>query len=107
MRRAPELRATAGKARGSSFPHLLRTHAGKNGGERSAPAPAAHRHTVRDGGSHSDLAPALEVTGADMQVLPRPARRVNVGSGLDGDIIVNRDQIQRARQIRLLRAVTI
>ena len=107
MRRALELRAAAGKARGSSFPHLLRTHAGKNGGERSDPAPAAHRHIVRDGGSHSDLAPALEVNGADLQVLPRPPRRVNVGSGLDGDIIVDGDQIQRPGQVCVIRALKI
>src|SRR5262245_1264863 len=96
IRCALQLRAAAAEARRSSFPHLLRTHAGKNGGERSDPTAAAYRHIIGNGGSHPDLAPALDVNRADVQMLPRPPRRLNVGSSLDGDIIIDGDQIQRA-----------
>ena len=37
------------EARGSPFPHLLRAHAGEDGGERSDPRAAADRHIVGDG----------------------------------------------------------
>ena len=104
---APELRAAAAEARGSSFPHLVRTHAGENGGERSDPTPAANRHIVGDGGAHSDLAPAFEVNRADMQGLSRPTRRLNVRSGLDGDIVVDGDQIQRPGQVSIVRALKV
>ena len=42
----------------------------EDGGERSDPGAAAHRHVVGDGGPHPDLAAALEVNRADVQACP-------------------------------------
>src|SRR4249919_687905 len=91
--RALQCRAAPADARGSSFPYLLRAYVGEDGGERSDPRAAAHRHIVGDGGSHPDLATALEVNRADMQVLPRPFGRLDVGSSLNGDIVLDGEQI--------------
>ena len=84
----------------------MRTHAGENGGERVI-HPPANSHIVGDGGSHSDLAPACEVNRADMQGLSRPTRGLNVRSGLDGDIVVDGDQIQRPGQVSIVRALKV
>ena len=73
----------------SCEPTLVRM--GVNG---SDPRAAAHRHIVGDGGSHPDLATALEVNRADMQVLPRPFGRLDVGSSLNGDIVLDGEQVQ-------------
>src|SRR6516165_12290404 len=75
------------------------------GVKRSDPAAAAPPHIVGNRGSHSDLAPALEANWADMQILSRPPRRVNVGSGLDGDVILDGHQIQRPGEISVVRAL--
>ena len=107
VRCALELRAATAEASRSSFPHLLGTHIAENGREWSDPAPAAHCHTIGNGGPHADLAAALEVNTADVQVLPRPSRCLNVGSSLDGDIIVDADQIQRTGQESIMRALKV
>ena len=86
-RRTPQLRATAGKACRSPFPNLLRADVSQDGRERSDPAAAANPHIVGDGGSHSDLATAFKVDRADEQILPGPSRRLDVGAGLDSDIV--------------------
>src|SRR5687767_11049440 len=93
-RRALELRAAAAEARGSSFPHFLRTHVVDDCGEWSDPSAAAHRHIVCNSGPHPDLATALEVNRANVQALPRPPRRLDVAPGLDGHIVLDGDQIQ-------------
>src|SRR5215510_545655 len=107
VRGALELRAAAAEARRSSFPHLLRAHVAENRGERSNPTPAPHRHTVGDAGPHPDLATALEVNRADMQVLPHPPRCLDIGSSLDGDIIIDAKQIQRSGQESIVRALKV
>ena len=70
-------------------------------------AAAAHRHIIGDGGPHPDLATALEVNRTDVQVLPRPPRRLNVGSGLDGDIVLDGDQVQRPGKLSIVRALKV
>src|SRR5271169_6004562 len=107
IRRALQLRATAAEARGSSFPHLLRTHVAEDGSERSDPSAAAHRHIVGDGGPHPDLATTLKVNRADEQVLTRPTRRLDVGPGLDGDIVLDGDQVQGSRYDSIVRALKV
>ena len=42
-----------------------------------------------------------------MQVGPRPPRCLNVGSGLDGDIIFDGDQIERPGKLAILRALKV
>ena len=74
VRRAIQIRAAASELRRGSLPHLLRTHVAEDGSKRSDPGAAAHRHMVGDPCPHSDLAAALEVNGADMQLLPHPPR---------------------------------
>ena len=42
-----------------------------------------------------------------MQGLSRPTRGLNVRSGLDGDIVVDGDQIQRPGQVSIVRALKV
>ena len=107
FRRALQLRATASESCRGSRPHLPRTHVVEDGSQRSDPAPAAHRHMVGDARPHADLAAALEVNRANMQLLPHPPRHGQVGSGLDGDIVLDGEQVQRSGELHGVRAVNV
>jgi len=93
-RRALQLGATATESRRGSLPHLLRTHVAEDGGQGSDPAAAAHRHIVGNARTHADLAAALEVHRADMQLLPHPPGHGDMGSGLDGHIVPDGEEVQ-------------
>ena len=56
---------------------------------------------------HSDLAAALEVNRADMQLLPYPPRHVYVGSALDGDIVLDGEQVERSGERCVVRALKV
>ncbi len=107
FRRTLQRRATATESGRGSLPHLLRTHVAEDGSEGSYPGAAAHRHMVGDGGPHSDLAATLEVNRTDMQLRPHPSRQVDIGSGLDGDIVLDGEQVQRSGELRVVRAVEV
>ena len=92
---------------GGALPHFLRTHVGEDGSQRSDPAAAAHRHMVGDAGPHADLAAALEVNRANVQLLPHPPRHGQVGSGLDGDIVLDGEEVQRPGELHGVRAVNV
>jgi hypothetical protein len=45
-------------------------------------------------GPHSDLAATLQVNRTDVQFLPNPSRQVDVGPGLDRNIIFYGKQVK-------------
>ena len=98
-RRALELGVAAAETRGRPLPHLVCAHIAEDGREGRDPGALAHRHVVGDAGAHPDLASALKADGADVQVLADPSRRMHVGAGLDGDVIPDRDQVERPGQV--------
>ena len=59
------------------------------------------------GGPHSDLASALEANRADVQVLPRPPRRLDVGPARDGDIVLDEEQVQGPGQGSIVCALKV
>ena len=107
VRRTLQFRAAATESRRGALPHLLRTHVAEDGSKRGDPGAAAHRHMVGDGCPHSDLAAALEVNRADMQLRPHPPRHVYVGAGLDGDIVLDGEQVQRSGELHVVRALKV
>ena len=89
------------------LPNLLRADVVQDGRERSDPAATAHPDIVCDGSAHSDLATAFKVDRPDEQALAGPSRRLDVGAGLDSDIVLDDNQVQWPRQIRVRRALKI
>src|SRR6516164_3294385 len=106
-RRALQLGATATESRRGSLPHLLRTHVAEDGGQGSDPAAAAHRHIVGNARTHADLAAALEVHGADMQLLPHPPGHGDMGSGLDGHIVPDGEEVQWSGELDVVVALEV
>jgi hypothetical protein len=53
----------------------------------------------RDGRPHADLAAAPEMNGANLQILAGPSRTVYIGTGLNRDVVVDRDQGQAVRKV--------
>jgi hypothetical protein len=59
------------------------------------------------GGPHSDLAAALQVDRAHPQMLARPANCLNVGAGLDRDVVLDSDQIKRPGKVSIMSALKV